>query len=153
MKLFIEDKRLEILLKQYWPESFFTNEDDAEIIVKDFQIIYKPTMETWQLGKPVSLANVITLIENTTESVINCGNGTLYPKRRIYKIAGDIINLTQKETEILCYLINNPGSLNKKKLLQDIWGYSKEIDTNTLETHLYNIRVKLGDSSRKWFLE
>ena len=52
--------------------------------------------------------------------------------------------LTEKETEILWRLLSNINSkILQKNLLKDIWGYDEDIETRTLETHIYRIRKKL----------
>ncbi len=52
--------------------------------------------------------------------------------------------LTDKENEIFQILIENIGSsLSKKQLLSKVWSYDQNIDTHTLETHIYTLRKKL----------
>ena len=52
--------------------------------------------------------------------------------------------LTDKENEIFKFLINNLNSaFNKKQLLSHIWRYNEDIDTHTLETHIYTLRKKI----------
>jgi hypothetical protein len=58
--------------------------------------------------------------------------------------AGQIIKLTDKETEIIKLLLHSSNySLDKSELLDKIWGFSKEIDTYTLETHISKLKQKL----------
>ena len=37
--------------------------------------------------------------------------------------------------------------ISKKVLLKEIWSYSDEIDTHTLETHIYSLRKKIAKNS------
>ena len=53
-------------------------------------------------------------------------------------------HLTEKETNLLEYFIKNKNSkIHKKELLITIWGINENINTHTLETHIYRIRQKL----------
>ena len=53
-------------------------------------------------------------------------------------------HLTEKETNLLEYLTKNKNSeILKKNLLMSVWGMDKNINTHTLETHLYRLRQKL----------
>ena len=52
--------------------------------------------------------------------------------------------LTDKENEIFkSFVDNRKVPLSKKKLLSMIWNYGDEIDTHTLETHIYTLRKKI----------
>lgn len=54
------------------------------------------------------------------------------------------IRLTEKETALLEYIAQSPSPLSREELLASIWGYSSHIDTHTLETHIYQLRRKIG---------
>ena len=52
--------------------------------------------------------------------------------------------LTDKENEIFQILLDNKNiSLNRKQLLSKVWNYNEDIDTHTLETHIYMLRQKI----------
>ena len=53
-------------------------------------------------------------------------------------------HLTEKENNLLIYLFNKKNKeLLKRDLLTNIWGISNEINTHTLETHIYRLKQKL----------
>jgi DNA-binding winged helix-turn-helix (wHTH) protein len=54
------------------------------------------------------------------------------------------IRFTEKEANIFEYMLLNCNKyITKKVLLEKIWSYSEEIDTHTLETHIYSLRKKI----------
>jgi DNA-binding response OmpR family regulator len=55
------------------------------------------------------------------------------------------LTLTRKEFELLATLAQNAGDIVPRDvLLQQIWGYSREIRTRTLDVHIRRLRKKLG---------
>ena len=56
-----------------------------------------------------------------------------------------ILKLTEKEIEIILYLNNKKIKHNVAELQKNIWGYSAEMETHTVETHIYRLRKKIAD--------
>ena len=54
------------------------------------------------------------------------------------------INLTEKESKLLNYIIENKDKVLKKhEILVNVWGINQEVNTHTLETHIYSLKKKL----------
>jgi DNA-binding CsgD family transcriptional regulator len=55
------------------------------------------------------------------------------------------LKLTEKEMDIILYLSEKkiPHSINK--LQNDIWNQSSDLETHTVETHIYRLRKKIND--------
>ena len=53
-------------------------------------------------------------------------------------------HLTEKETDLLKYLLKNQNTeMSKSYLLTEVWGIKENVNTHTLETHLYRLKQKL----------
>ena len=55
------------------------------------------------------------------------------------------LKLTEKEIEIILYLNNTKIKHNVTDLQKNIWGYSANMETHTVETHIYRLRKKISD--------
>jgi DNA-binding winged helix-turn-helix (wHTH) protein len=54
------------------------------------------------------------------------------------------LRFTEKESQIfICLIENSEAYISKKDLLRKVWSYGEEIDTHTLETHVYALRRKI----------
>ena len=61
------------------------------------------------------------------------------------------IVLTRKEYELLALLVQNAGEIiPRDALLWNIWGYSNQIRTRTLDVHIRRLRKKLGAYSEQY---
>ena len=64
--------------------------------------------------------------------------------RRIVKRAGVDIVLRNREFELLCYFLRNPGIIfSKRKLLEEVWDRNACLNTTTVESHMSTLRKKL----------
>ena len=67
-------------------------------------------------------------------------------QNRMIRRNNSILRVTEKENEIFNFLISQTGDyVTREKLLSEIWNYNEEIDTHTLETHMYSLRKKIDD--------
>lgn len=58
---------------------------------------------------------------------------------------GQEIDLTTTEFRLLAMLLEAPGAIHRRSdLLREVWGYSDEVHTRTLDTHMKRLREKLA---------
>ena len=55
------------------------------------------------------------------------------------------LKLTEKEIEIILYLNDKKLKHNVEDLQKNIWGYAANMETHTVETHIYRLRKKISD--------
>ena len=53
------------------------------------------------------------------------------------------ILLTEKEIQLLELFLSCKKPISKNKILDEVWKYSKDADTHTVETHIYRLRKKI----------
>ncbi|MEH6891627.1 response regulator transcription factor, partial [Bacillus sp. JJ864] len=102
------------------------------------------------IGKPFEsielLARVETVLRRYSKknNAIRFGNLEIYIEEMLVKKDGNSIDLTLKEFELLCLLIQNKGiALSRERILEKIWGYDYLGETRTVDMHIQRIRKKL----------
>ncbi|HZN04541.1 MAG TPA: response regulator [Candidatus Polarisedimenticolia bacterium] len=61
------------------------------------------------------------------------------------RLKGREIDLTATEFKLLHRLARRPGrAFSRDQLLSDVWGYSGDLETRTVDTHMKRLRAKLG---------
>ena len=53
------------------------------------------------------------------------------------------LKLTEKEVNIIIYLSNTKTPVSIDELQKEVWGYQSDIETHTVETHIYRLRKKI----------
>lgn len=86
------------------------------------------------------------ITENNKNAVIHIGEIVLHPERRIVTKAGQVLQLTPKEFDLLHYLMQNAGlPVRHAKLLTSVWGTEYGNELEYLRTFVCQIRKKLED--------
>jgi len=58
---------------------------------------------------------------------------------------GEPVSLSRREFAVLAALMDRPGTIRSKdKLEERLYGWQEEIESNTVEVHVHNLRAKLG---------
>ena len=84
--------------------------------------------------------------EVTSEKSLHLGSLNIDPSRHRVTVADEEVTLTSTEYKLLVTLAERPGRVqSRERLLQDVWGYSSDADTRTVDTHITRLRAKLGD--------
>ena len=70
-----------------------------------------------------------------------------FSRREIRRPDGEVVGLSDKELDILRYLVANPGrAIPRAELLQQLWGFDPAgVQTRTIDMHVLRLREKLGD--------
>lgn len=67
---------------------------------------------------------------------------------REVRVKGKTVELTYKEFELLCYLIDNAGvALTRGQILNNVWDYDYFGDERTVDTHVKTLRNKIGEAA------
>lgn len=82
------------------------------------------------------------------EDLLESGGIQIHTPSRTVKVNKKEIALTHTEYEILLYLLENKGIvLTREQLITKVWGYEHLGDDRTINSHMRNLRHKLGDHS------
>ena len=92
-------------------------------------------------------ANILclALLKLDKNKIVRLKQLEFFPEQRLLQSADEKqkVILTEKETQILlCLWRAAPVAVDKAKLLQEVWGYTPDITTHTLQTHIYRLRQK-----------
>lgn len=67
--------------------------------------------------------------------------------RHSVTVAGEAVELTYKEYELLKFLLQNKGNVvSRSRLMDAVWGFAFAGETRTVDMHIKTLRKKLGES-------
>ena len=101
---------------------------------------------------PISLTKLIELIniqliklKFNNQSKINIRDYELNLNSKFISKSDLNLKLTEKEIEIILYLNETKTKHDVADLQKNIWGYSADMETHTVETHIYRLRKKISN--------
>ena len=143
--------------KEYFKKKLDLNKIDCLIISKtDHKLLLNDNITDKNFldlnDLPLSLKKLLELINikliklkfNQQSNVIIKGY-ELNLNSKFFSKGNLNLKLTEKEIEIILYLNNTKIKHNVADLQKNIWGYSADMETHTVETHIYRLRKKISD--------
>ena len=142
----------EIFFDKYASKSIST--ENAIIIAheKDYNFFVKNINED-QIIKLKPPINIFAFIENLNvrfiqkkyqdQSNVNVKDFFLDINSRELKKGKSSLKLTERETDMILFLNNSKKPVNVETLEKEIWQHSSELETHTVETHIYRLRKKI----------
>ena len=98
------------------------------------------------LNKLVELINIqLIKLKFNHQSKFNIKNYELNLNSKFISKSDLSLKLTEKEIEIILYLNETKTKHDVADLQKNIWGYSADMETHTVETHIYRLRKKISD--------
>ena len=99
-----------------------------------------------QIDKLIEIINIqLIQLRFNYQSKINIKGYELNLNAKFFFKDGLNLKLTEKEIEIILYLHKTKTKHNVSDLQKNIWGYTPDMETHTVETHIYRLRKKVKD--------
>ena len=85
--------------------------------------------------------------QGRADTVIQYRHITLDPAAHSVMMEGTLVNVPRREFALLQKLLENHGQvLSREQLMQSIYSWDEDVDSNVLEVHVHNLRKKLNAS-------
>jgi hypothetical protein len=97
------------------------------------------------LNKLIESINIqLIKLKFNHQSKININGYELDLNSKFFSKSNESLKLTEKEIDIILYLIKDKTKHDVIDLQKNIWGYSSNMETHTVETHVYRLRKKIN---------
>jgi hypothetical protein len=108
--------------------------------INDYRYIFIP----FNINNFVEKINVQLLKKKfNDQSFIKISNYTLDLNSRVISNGVENLKLTEKEINIIIFLDKNKKPQKVSVLENEVWSYASELETHTVETHIYRLRKKI----------
>ena len=113
------------------------------------------------IPKPFAIEELIARIEvvfrrekTLNSSIVKFKDITINRNSRVVEKNNNEIILTNKEYEILMSLIDNKNRVvTREELLEKVWGYSYEPETNVVDVYIRYLRAKLNNENKEEYIQ
>ena len=106
-----------------------------------YSLIIKLPLDIIQFNQDV--INVCKKFEFKNNSLINIKDYILDKNERVLRKNNLYLKITEKEINFIENLHSSSVPMSKEFILKNVWNYSVDTDTHTVETHIYRLRKKI----------
>ena len=145
----------------YENENVFLEKIEKENSIKNYTIVTKKFLNNKNINqksviyldnKPINFISLIDKINTNLlkqrfsfQSNINIKNYSLNLNSRVISRNENELKLTEREIEIILFLNDKKKPQNVNILQKEVWSYAADLETHTVETHIYRLRKKISD--------
>ena len=123
------------------PMILILGQNEKSTLKNKFDVIMKLPLNITQFNRAViDLSQKYKFDQN---SIVKVKDYILDKNTRFLKRNKNSVKITEKEMHFIEKLKNSSKPLTKDYILKNIWGYSSDTDTHTVETHIYRLRQKI----------
>ena len=109
----------------------------------DYQFIFN--FQPTKLFKLMENINVEFMKNNfSDQSKVNISNYIIDLNSREMLFKDAKLKLTEKEVNTIIYLSERNKPVNIEELEKNVWQYQSDVETHTVETHIYRLRKKIS---------
>ena len=123
---------------------FFLCQKNNKIVSDDSYNIIKYPIDIYNLIEKINIQ--LIKYKYSYQSKILVKKYSLDLNSRIISKDKNKLKLTEREMEIIIFLHESKIPQKITDLQNKVWGYSSELETHTVETHVYRLRKKISDS-------
>ena len=113
------------------------------------------------IAKPFAIEELLARIEvvfrrqdSLNNSIVKFKDIVINKSSRSVKRNGNEISLTNKEYELLMILVDNKDKVvTREELLEKIWGYGYEPETNVTDVYVRYLRTKLNNENKEEYIQ
>tara|TARA_B100001996_G_scaffold39443_1_gene28834 strand:- start:205 stop:783 length:579 start_codon:yes stop_codon:yes gene_type:complete len=121
-----------------------TSFDDKDNFLNNVLVIDNLPLKINEIVEKLNINFLKKKFNNQSEIKIN--NFELDINSRTISNSGKKIKLTEREIEIILYLKNSKESQPIENLQKEVWGHNSNLETHTVETHIYRLRKKIYET-------
>ena len=145
----------------YENEDAFLKKIEKETSIKNYTIVTKTFLNNKNINQksiiyldntPINFISLIDKINTNLlkqrfsfQSNVNIKNYTLNLNSRVISRNKNELKLTEREIEIILFLNDKKKPQNINILQKEVWSYVTDLETHTVETHIYRLRKKISD--------
>ena len=145
----------------YENENIYLERIQKENSIKNYTIITKNFLNSKNINQknvilldsmPINFISLIDKINTNLlkqkfnfQSNISVKEYTLNLNSRSISKKQNELKLTEREIEIILFLNDKKKPQNIDTLQKEVWSYATDLETHTVETHIYRLRKKIND--------
>ena len=126
------------------PKILIQENNKKNLHQKMFSLVVKLPLDVVEFNQDI--INLCKKFEFDNNSLIKIKDYFLDKNERILKKDDIFLKITEKEIDFIEILHSSNKPLNRDFILKNIWNYSSDTDTHTVETHIYRLRQKIKNS-------